>query len=89
MMNRNEMVKQLKNGICEVIFEKVNGDVRTMSATLSPNHLPERDDKAPAGLQRSEDVVAVWDMLKEDWRSFRVNSVKQFEQLTGDAVKAD
>tara|TARA_B100001094_G_scaffold150358_1_gene145468 strand:- start:104 stop:373 length:270 start_codon:yes stop_codon:yes gene_type:complete len=89
MMNRNEMVEQLKNGICEVVFEKVNGDERTMSATLSPNHLPERDDEAPSSIQRSDDVVAVWDMLKEDWRSFRVNSVKQFEQLTGDAVKAD
>ena len=89
MMNRNEMVDQLKNGICEVVFEKVNGDERTMSATLSPNHLPKRDDEAPASIQRSDDVIAVWDMIKEDWRSFRVASVKTFEQLTGDAVKAE
>ena len=32
MMNRNEMVQALQNGLSEVTFIKVNGDVRDVNA---------------------------------------------------------
>jgi hypothetical protein len=81
---------ELRKGICEITFQKKNGDIREMVCTLSMNHIPE--DKQPKGTgteKPSKDAIAVWDVRKEDWRSFRIDSVITFERLTGHGVKGE
>jgi hypothetical protein len=63
----------------ELIFFKVNGDVRNMRCTLSEDKIPE--DKRPKGSttkQSPKGTIAVFDLDKNDWRSFRYDSIKEF-----------
>ncbi len=90
---REQMMSELRKGICEVTFTKVNGDKRVASTTLSTNHVPEQPNTAtysdgqPKTRKVNEETVVFWDMNKEGFRSFRVDSVVAFERLTGEGVK--
>ena len=86
-MNYENYKTELRNGICEMTFTKKDGTLREMVCTLSMNHIPE--DKKPSGTSAGStgSVIAVWDVRKEEWRSFRIDSVITFERLTGHGVK--
>lgn len=80
MYTKHEIVERLHNGVHTVVFTKVNGDERTMRATLLPEYvnngkmlLQESESKRP----ENPNVVSVWDMDNNGWRSFRVDSVKE------------
>ena len=76
--------EELNKGICEVTFTKKNGEERVMPCTLVFDHIPEEYHPKGTGSQHnSQESIAVWCMDKEAWRSFRVDSVKSFERLTG------
>lgn len=85
-MTRQEIVEKLQNGVCEIIFTKVNGDERIMSCTLMPGYmrpvvqLPEW--VAPNVEQTSEaDKIVVWDVERQGLRSFRVENVQSVRML--------
>jgi hypothetical protein len=88
------MKEELNKGICEVTFTKKNGEHRVMPCTLVFDHIPEEHHPKGTGSQHnSQETIAVWCMDKEAWRSFRVDSVTNFERLTGNGrgkqVKCD
>ena len=62
-----------------VTFEKKDGSERKMYCTLSEEEIPA--SKAPKGTGKKEnsDSLAVFDLEKEEWRSFRWDSVKKIE----------
>ena len=81
MFNKEDIVKQLHEGICTVTFTKVNGEERVMSCTLKENLLPAQTD-VEEHIQKKKpnpDVLAVWDTIAEGWRSFRWDSLKDFK----------
>ena len=71
-MNRNELVHNLQGGLVEVTFEKVNGDIRKMLCTLQEGVIPKTTGKR----KENKDVLAIWDLGKNAWRSFRLDSIK-------------
>ena len=81
-MNKYELKQILENGVATVIFTKVDGTEREMKCTLLPEYLPQ--DVAPEQqlltevLPKAENpnILAVWDIESQGWRSFRVDSVK-------------
>lgn len=81
LMNRNEMIEELRKRDCRVIFKKANGEERDMMCTLQENALPEfavdknTDEKSVA---YSDQVIRVIDVKSGEWRSFRVDSVISF-----------
>jgi|TARA_B110000459_G_scaffold200300_1_gene248544 hypothetical protein len=80
MITREEMVEQLRAGVCNVKFTKVNGDTRDMTCTLLENRIPmevrpKTDDQ---GVQATLSVVKVYDIKAEGWRSFKVDNVTSF-----------
>jgi hypothetical protein len=85
MLNSDNLVKKekieavLRRGECEVTFRKTNGEEREMICTLHPDYLPAPavDSSAGAGTKKppNENVVAVWDIDAEGWRSFRIDSI--------------
>ena len=82
MMNRNEMLNKLHEGVCKVTFIKTNGENRVMSCTLQPKVLKETlgevyEDKASS--HDNPDVITVMDTEKNAWRRFRIDSVTNFE----------
>ena len=81
MLTRNEMKEMLQKSQCRVIFTKVNGEERNMVCTLKEGVIP-KASKDPITQKKvrdiSEEVLAVWDVNKKGWRSFRVGNVVSF-----------
>jgi len=81
LMNRNEMIEELRKRDCRVIFKKANGEERDMTCTLQESALPDfavdknTDNKSVA---YSDQVIRVIDVKSGEWRSFRVDSVISF-----------
>jgi len=69
----------LSDGKVEVTFEKKDGSERKMLCTLSENMIP--GEKAPKGTvkAKSDDVLAVFDIENDGWRSFRWDSIKTIQ----------
>lgn len=83
MMYKMEMMTdELQSNICEVEFTKVNGETRVMKCTLDPSIIPPATKKDPLSQKKvraiSEEVLPVWDVNKEQWRSFRLENVTKF-----------
>lgn len=78
---RNEYLKQaLLDGVVEVLFVKKDGTERRMVCTLKPGLLPAQTDLEEAVQKKTPnpDVLAVWDLENQGWRSFRYDSVIGF-----------
>jgi len=81
VLNRQEMIDELRKRECRVIFKKVNGDERDMKCTLMESAIPEfakdgnTDEKSIA---YSDEVIRVVDTASGEWRSFKVANVISF-----------
>ena len=82
LIDRSMLLDDLKKGVVEVHFTKVNGENRVMRCTLLPNLLPPNHviKEEQEFHKTNTDVLAAWDVQKGGWRSFRVDSV-QYAQL--------
>lgn len=79
--DKDEVKSLLRNNTCVVTFEKVNGDLRKMICTLNPslilvNEQTETSEKRSKS--ENPDVLPVYDVEANGWRSFRWNSLKEF-----------
>jgi|TARA_B100002051_G_scaffold163785_1_gene154756 hypothetical protein len=81
-MQKSDIVSALQSNICDVKFTKVNGEERLMRCTLKEDLLPDsvksqlqQQDEAHEQPAFKDNVVPVWDLEKEGWRSFRIDSV--------------
>ena len=64
----------------EVTFTKVDGEVRTMPCTLHPDVLPRRElNEYQRTRPYTPEVISVWCVDKNAWRSFRVMNVTDIE----------
>lgn len=80
-IDKEQVMNDLSKGICQVVFTKVNGDTRIMRCTLEETMLPQQID-IEESIQKKKpnpDVVSVWDIEAQGWRSFRWDSVKEFK----------
>ena len=73
MIPVNDIMERLQSGKTEIFFKKVNGSIRHMICTLNPTLAPKvllaKEESS------SQEVIAVWDLEKHGWRSFRADSV--------------
>jgi hypothetical protein len=77
MIGQEVLKKELKEGIVTVVFEKQDGTERTMQCTLSEDYVPLLDTNGVASKRvQNPDVLAVWDIEANGWRSFRFDSIK-------------
>jgi len=76
--DRNTILSMMHENVWSVIFTKVDGTERHMRCTLMEEYLPEHNSEDNKKVRKENpDVVAVWDLDKNAWRSFRVDSVKE------------
>ena len=74
----------LKIGEVNVTFTKSDGTIREMRCTLEESVLPKVEVKEGASTKkRSDDALAVFDLEKKEWRSFRFDSVKEIKFQLG------
>lgn len=74
-MNRDELKTILLGGVCDIRFTKVDGTIREMRCTLKSDLVPAPEHKPESNRTVNESVLPVWDLDKEGWRSFRIDSV--------------
>ena len=71
---RKWLIGLLEERPVEIVFTKKDGTERTMKCTLMEDYLPETVGSEKT---KSDEVLAVYDLEKEGWRSFRWDSIKQ------------
>jgi hypothetical protein len=89
MYQRDTLLKDLRTQVLEVHFTKANGENRIMRCTLLKNMMPEsyqnsleEQTKEKTFHKENLDVIAVWDLGENGWRSFRIDSVFYCEAKT-------
>lgn len=71
-MNKAEIKKMLQDNVVEVKFEKADGSERTMTCTLAPELI---NYETAGESVESDSLVTVWDLEKDAWRRFRMDSL--------------
>ena len=59
----------------KVAFTKTDGTIREMICTLQESFTIPYEKKTEKQKPENNDVLAVWDVEKDAWRSFRVDSI--------------
>lgn len=67
-------------GPVDLTFTKKDGTIREMKATLKPGVVPEVNSDGTR--KSSSNVVSVWDLEKNAWRSVRYESIKTVKFTT-------
>jgi hypothetical protein len=84
---RDKLIADLKQSVVEVTFTKVNGERRIMRCTLDLKLLPPMTNEQYNHLdsqqkrEENKEVIAVWDVQANGWRSFRVDSVQYVQEV--------
>ena len=76
LLSRDEMIVTLKEKVCRVVFKKVNGEERDMICTLQADKI--NYESKGTETQPNKEVIRVWDVNKEAFRSFKVDNVTYF-----------
>lgn len=83
MISKEDLVKLLKQKVVTIKFKKKDDTLRKMVCTLSEDYLPEPEPLAEGEVKRTKkenpNTLPVWDLEKLAWRSFRVDSVVEYE----------
>lgn len=67
----------LRMGEMKVTFLKKDGTERTMVCTLEEGKVKTHDKKTDKVKEVNEEVCPVFDVEKQEWRSFRYDSLKE------------
>ncbi len=83
MATKEDLIKLLKERVVTIKFRKKDDSIRKMICTLSEEYLPESEPLAEGEVKRTKkdnlNTLPVWDLEKLAWRSFRVDSVVEYE----------
>jgi hypothetical protein len=82
---KEDLKKLLQNNTLSVLFTKKDGTKRAMLCTLDANLLPVADkkegDEVKKEKKQNDESLAVWDLEKNAWRSFRIDSVVSYSKV--------
>jgi hypothetical protein len=81
--DRNREIRHLlEKHDCEVVFTKVNGELRTMPCTLREAAMPVKavTEHHQTRLYKPE-TLSVWCLDKSEWRAFKVANVREIRVL--------
>jgi hypothetical protein len=76
----------LKNDVLEVVFIKTDGSVREMKCTLQEKFVEAYDKKTDKVKPESDNVISVWDLDNNGWRSFKLDSIQTVSVVEADDV---
>lgn len=74
-LSKSNIVNMLHNGIINVKFTKKDGTERVMKCTLLENIIKPHEKTTEREKKVNEDILSVWDVEKDAWRSFRYDSI--------------
>jgi WYL_2, Sm-like SH3 beta-barrel fold len=72
------MVSLLRKGPVEIVFTKKDGTERTMKCTLQEGVVVPHEKTTERVKESNPNIVAVWDLEKSAWRSFKLDSILSY-----------
>lgn len=87
---RSLLNELLKSGVAQVNFMKKDGTFRSMNCTLESNLLPDPTWSAITSKKKlvedkgEPESIAVFDLDKNEWRSFRFDSIISLDSKNND-----
>lgn len=74
------VITHMKNGIANFKFEKKDGTIREMNATLNSSQIDSRYHKEtnPNPHDANPDLVVCWDVEAKGWRSFNISTLQEY-----------
>ena len=76
MITKEKLKQLLQKNVLEIKFKKIDGSERIMNCSLKQEIIPISENKTPKKVKpENENVLAVWDLEKDAFRSFRVDSL--------------
>lgn len=82
ILDKEQLKSMLTEAVATVTFTKTDGSERIMKCTLDPSFFPivEKDPtKIVKERKENSDLLSVWDIDNNGWRSFKLSSIKSFE----------
>jgi hypothetical protein len=83
MTSKEDLVNLLKSKVVTIKFRKKDDSIRKMVCTLSEDYLPDPEEiiegQEKKKKKENPNTLPVWDLEKLAWRSFRVDSVVEYE----------
>ena len=87
MEHTKESIRSLlKNDVLEVVFIKTDGSVREMKCTLQEKFVEAYDKKTDKVKPENDNVISVWDLDNNGWRSFKLDSIQTVSVVEADDV---
>ena len=74
----------LQRETATLTFQKKDGTIRVMKATLREEHMPVFEKKTDTVRKVNDEVLSVVDIEKSEWRSFRFDSIRKIEFSLGE-----
>ena len=91
MTQQASLKQRLQSAIGRVNFTKINGEKRSMLCTLLPGYIPAEEVVEPTNATpdraRSTNSLSVWDIEKNAWRAFRLDSIETVDLPVADTTK--
>jgi hypothetical protein len=75
---RDKVVLFLQAGVCEFRFQKQDGTIRDMKATLQENVIPEIKNERKS----NPDNLVVYDVEAQGWRTVKFDKIMHFKVIT-------
>jgi hypothetical protein len=73
----------LQNETATLTFQKKDGTMRVMKASLRESDFPAYEKKTESVRKQNDEVLSVVDLELNEWRSFRFDSIKKIEFTLG------
>jgi len=73
----------LQNETATLTFQKKDGTMRVMKASLRESDFPVYEKKTESVRKQNDEVLSVVDLELNEWRSFRFDSIKKIEFTLG------
>ena len=77
---RKILKHHLHESVVNVVFKKKDGTERTMKCTLKPDQVVDYEKKTDKTKEPSLETCPVFDLDKQEWRSFRYDSIISFDR---------
>ena len=79
--NKDTLKDLLKRKIVQITFKKKDGTERIMKCTLQEDLVPIYEKKTERVKKQNDETLAVWDLEKDSFRSFKLDSVIDYRAI--------
>jgi len=86
VLSAEQLRVDLRENVAEILITKMDGTPRILRCTLSSKYLPEATNLNPTLRKPADDsneLVVVWDVDNNGWRSFHIKQVVSCQIIWG------